>query len=313
MPSPAPSSFSKSTNVRFNMALMAATRPAFGLLASASPEWAERWAERTFCRTPPAQEPSPRAKSVLSAAFRFEVESPRGKIAVWRWGRGPAVLLMHGWGGRASQMTSFAAPLVAAGASAVAFDAPGHGASPGGSASLLSFADALEAVAGVSGPILGVLGHSLGAAAASFAVGHRGLDVPRLALVAPPSDPERYFLEHLGRLGVEPARRSSLSRRLARRLGCTWGDFFVPAQVRRFGRPVLVIHDREDRETSWHEGEAIARASAQAALVTTSGLGHRRILRDGAVVEGVVSFFAAPLAGASASTLSTHSAAGGVQ
>jgi pimeloyl-ACP methyl ester carboxylesterase len=271
-----------STNVRLSWV---------GLLASASPDWAERWAEHTFCRTPKPQEPSAKAREVLAAGSRFEVPYRSGTIAAWRWGSGPAVLLLHGWGGRSSQLTSFAAPLVAAGASAIALDAPGHGASAGSSSSLIAFAEALVTVARVSGPVLGALGHSLGAAAVAFAAGQRGLDVPRLALVSSPANPERYFLAHLGALGVPAARRGALSRRLARRLGVAWPDFFVPALVRKFARPTLVVHDRADRETPWSDSEAIAAASPRAELVTTEGLGHRRILRDAEVVARAVSFF----------------------
>jgi len=54
---------------------------------------------------------------------------------------------LHGWGGRSDQLAAFVPPLLAAGFSVVAPDAPGHGDSTGGASSVLAFADALEAVA----------------------------------------------------------------------------------------------------------------------------------------------------------------------
>jgi pimeloyl-ACP methyl ester carboxylesterase len=56
--------------------------------------------------------------------------------------------------------------------------------------------------------------------------------------------------------------------------------------------PVLVVHDRDDRETAWSGGRDLSRAWPDARLLTTSGLGHRRILSDPKVVAEVVRFVA---------------------
>ena len=60
--------------------------------------------------------------------------------------------------------------------------------------------------------------------------------------------------------------------------------------------PLLLVHDGQDAETGWADSEAIARAWPGARLVTTSGLGHRRILRDPEVVAEVTGFVGSPLA-----------------
>src|SRR6185369_13228471 len=52
-----------------------------------------------------------------------------GDLAVWHWGTGPRVLLVHGWNGHAGRLSSFVQPLVEAGFGVVAFDAPAHGIS----------------------------------------------------------------------------------------------------------------------------------------------------------------------------------------
>ena len=54
--------------------------------------------------------------------------------------------------------------------------------------------------------------------------------------------------------------------------------------------PVLLVHDRDDGGTSLEESEAIASSWPGALLHKTSGLGHRRILRDPAVIETVMHF-----------------------
>ena len=56
--------------------------------------------------------------------------------------------------------------------------------------------------------------------------------------------------------------------------------------------PLLVVHDRDDREVPWQDGAAIAAAWPGARRVDTVGLGHQRILRDPAVVQAVAEFVA---------------------
>jgi hypothetical protein len=65
--------------------------------------------------------------------------------------------------------------------------------------------------------------------------------------------------------------------------------------------PLLVIHDRDDAEVPWQDGAMIAQAWPRATLSTTSGLGHRRIVRDAEVIREAVGFLLAqPRAGAPA-------------
>ena len=54
--------------------------------------------------------------------------------------------------------------------------------------------------------------------------------------------------------------------------------------------PALVIHDEDDREVPMASGLALARALKGARFLRTSGLGHRAILRDDAVVADAIDF-----------------------
>lgn len=86
---------------------------------------------------------------------------------------------MHGWGGRAEQLGAFVAPLVSRGFRAITVDGPGHGASAGRRSSGVEIARGLADVVAQLGPARGVIAHSLGAAAVTFAV-REGLRVERV-------------------------------------------------------------------------------------------------------------------------------------
>ena len=107
------------------------------------------------------------------------------------WGAGPLIILLHGWEGRGSQLAAFAEPLTKAGFRVAAFDAPGHGRSSGRQSSLPHFAWALRGVADALGEVHGVIGHSLGCAAATLAMSD-GLAIPRAVFLSPPLNPEDY-------------------------------------------------------------------------------------------------------------------------
>src|SRR5262245_7075719 len=150
-----------------------------------SEELGVRLAERLF--TSPRRHRRPdRERAVLASGREFAIDvalhSPRSRgqssrVTAWRWGYGPAVLLVHGWEGRGSQLGSFVEPLVRAGLSVVAFDAPAHGDSRGHRLYLTELADCVADVARAVGPLHAVIAHSFGAAAVLLARQRGAVDV----------------------------------------------------------------------------------------------------------------------------------------
>jgi len=279
-PSPAPK---KSTNVRLR-----AVRGVFRSLSLVSPEAAARLAMVIF-RRPPRHSGSELDRSVLQSAERVDLILDGRRLAVWRWGQGPRALLVHGWGSRGARLGSFVAPLTGAGFSVLGFDAPGHGASAGRLSSLPQFIAAIREIGDRLGPLELVVAHSMGGAATTLAMA-RGLPVQRAVFLAPSADPAGYSERFASVLHLSPDVLSRMKRDLERRFGLAWKDFDVLAAARAMSVPLLVFHDREDRDVPWTDGAAIAAAWPRAELVSTAGLGHRRIVHDPAVVERAVAF-----------------------
>ncbi|MGH3101536.1 MAG: alpha/beta fold hydrolase, partial [Thermoleophilia bacterium] len=280
----------------------------FGLLEQIAPSVGARWAETLWFTVPRTR--GPRARQA-TGGHPFQVQVDGHTVAGEIWGgrpdgaRGqndpPAVYLVHGWGGWRWQLDPFVGPLVDAGFRVVSFDAPSHGGSdPGpegpGRSNILEFADALAAVVAACGPARAVVAHSLGSTATAFALS-QGLPVDRLVFVSPMADPLPYTRAFAARLGFGERTRTRLVARIERRVGSSMSAFAVPAMAGRVATPpLLLVHDRHDTETAWADSAAIARSWPRARLVSTSGLGHRRILRDPAVVAEVAGFVTEPLA-----------------
>ena len=81
-----------------------------------------------------------------------------------------------------------------------------------------------------------------------------------------------------------------MRRNLESRLRISWDELHVPTLARGMTAPALIVHDRNDPDVPYTHGEEIAAAWPGAELVTTSGLGHRAILRDREVVRRTVGF-----------------------
>lgn len=282
-----------STNVR-NLVGLALQRLRFTVKSALAPEQAVDAAARLFS-TPPRHAHTAREQELLATGTRYAVSAPDGDLAAWRFGRAdrPAVVLVHGWGGRGAQLRAFVPALLEAGYQVLLFDHVGHGHSAGREATLVHFTrdiDAVVADAEARGTrIAAFIGHSLGAAAVGAWLNHTARDA-RAVLVAPPTSVERYSGYFARRLGISEPVRRAMQERFERALGRPWSDFELPQAVAKVRSPALVIHDAGDREVAFSAGLALARAWRGARLVRTRGLGHRMILRDPEVVRDAVDF-----------------------
>ena len=112
------------------------------------------------------------------------------------WGEAgtPSVLLIHGWGSRATHLGALVKTLVVAGYRCVAFDLTAHGRSPGHLNTLPQTVRATRAVAStlIERAPLAVIGHSFGGTAACLAacdgpVRGRPIGVDALVTLSAPS------------------------------------------------------------------------------------------------------------------------------
>lgn len=277
-------SVNKSTNVRTHNW----PRLVVGSLAAVAPRLAARLAARWFLR--PARRPVvERELPTLRAGVRRDLLVDGERVATWSWGDGPAVLLVHGWGGSAGQMHALVAPLVAAGARVIAVDAPAHGASGGAWLSLPRYARTLARVAAELGRLHAIVTHSFGGPAASLAVAD-GLPAERLVQISPPADALDWFGKFSAGLDLSPALAAATLARIEERVRLPFARLNAAAIGPRVTLPTLVIHDRDDREVPWTDGAAVAVSAPHASIFLTSGLGHRRILMDAEVIARVVGF-----------------------
>ncbi|MER2561821.1 MAG: alpha/beta fold hydrolase [Myxococcaceae bacterium] len=227
-------------------------------------------------------------RDVLTRGTRFVVEDDGVQVVGRSWGRGPVIVLVHGWSGHLGQLTPFVDPLVERGFQVVGFDWPGHGDSHGDVSSLLHAARVLKAMQELFGPFHAVIAHSFGAAATVYATS-TGLQVGRLALHAPVARLDRYIDAYSSALGLSAQRRADFISSCEAWLEQPFSSFEPLEAARKVKVPTLVLHSADDREVAIEDGAQLATA-LEGTLLTKEGLGHRKLLRDPSCVAETVVF-----------------------
>jgi hypothetical protein len=292
----------KSTTVRMKMALGAVQT---GLrLAHALPGGlGTAWSARLF--TSPRRHVRPQREVALLASAqpmsldvvtRASGRERAARIAAWRWGSGPTILLVHGWEGRGAQLGAVVPPLVDAGFSVMTFDAPAHGDSAGKRLVLADLAASIRAAERAAGGLHGIVAHSFGAASTTLALA-RGVDARRVVYLAPAVLLSRAVGNFARLTGVGAAAVQDLVAYLTRVNGFHPDDVLPEALAPRIDASLLTFHDVGDDEVPIEDGRRLLAAWSGAALVETQDLGHRRILRDPTVIERAVAFLTDGAAG----------------
>lgn len=271
-------------------------RAGMRLLAAIRPSLAAALMDRLWFSAPRLTPRAPE-QAVLDGGVRRSFDVHGRRVAAWVWGEaGPAVVLLHGWGGHAGQMHAFVAPLRAAGFRVVAFDAPAHGASDasrlgGRRVTFFEFADALRAVTADESALAGIVAHSGGCTAATLALRAGWQAPPRLVFIAPFAQPQHAVDDFARMVGANEPVTAEFRRGVERWLGHPWSylDITTLEDAHKWRR-LLVIHDEEDRDVAPAQGAAVAASWPASQLLVTSGLGHRRALRDPAVVARALDF-----------------------
>lgn len=253
---------------------------------------AEQEAQRAIAGflTPQRQQPSESEQALSAKANILSIPFNTSNINAFRWGTGPIILLVHGWGGYGLQLSEFVNPLLSAGYQVLAFDAPAHGSTPGEQTNFFELAQAIAAVAQSQDSIEGIIAHSFGAASTTLALcnGLQTTKVVYLGAVGCLSNAATTFAKRVRLSGETTAAfRYLCEERFGQDI---WQRFTIDQMARHLSIPITLFHDRRDREVPFSESLAISQIWSGANLIETVGLGHRRIMRDESVIRQAVEF-----------------------
>ena len=244
--------------------------------------------------TPPRFKIPTREKTILASAQLNTHQINDNEIVTFSWGQDkteqPLVLLVHGWSGRGTQLASFVQPLLDAGYRVLSFDAPAHGQSSGKQTNLYEIADVIVKLQKQYGAIDATITHSFGGPCIAVAM-QRGFETNRIVSISPPSTTIGLIEKFNNALYVPKQAAVRMIALIEDKYSKEiWDSISMVNTIVGCAVPGLVIHDENDVDIPWQEGESIALSWNNAPFIKTSGLGHRRILRDPHVIESAVTF-----------------------
>jgi len=273
-------------------------RLAKGLIDRAGIRWPQttgNMAFRVFTRIPRPRNRTPNA-GMPAHVKPVMLQTPSGIVATWPLSAaapaGRKALLMHGWNSRSAHMLALARSLNDAGIDVVLLDLPGHGASSGRHLHLGKGIEAVDAAWRHHGPFDAFVGHSFGGAVALNSALGSSMCIPArqpetLVMLAAPNSMPAFFRGFGRMIGLPAPAQAAMERKVLTILGRSLDLIVSSDQLRDYHHPVLVVHDMDDTDVLYTDALRMARAGGHVELLTTSGLGHRRILKNAEVHAAV--------------------------
>ncbi len=251
------------------------------------PTWAARRCLSIFLKPKKYQRPTAEEAWYQQA----RKQKLNNNLAINEWGvdGNPKVLLVHGWEGRGSQLGAFAEPLVQLGFHVIALDGPAHGESPEEETNAGAYARAMLTTQQELGTIEVIIGHSFGGGCSVLACSF-GMKVNRLITISSPSNYAQVVRHFLNEAHLSPRAEKAFYHILALKASVRLEDIDIANLGQKLNIPILIIHDKTDKEVRYQNALSLHQAWPHSQLMTTEGLGHRRILKNNEVIDRVVQF-----------------------
>ncbi|MCF8150412.1 MAG: alpha/beta hydrolase [Burkholderiaceae bacterium] len=209
----------------------------------------------------------------------------------WSWGRGPLLVLVHGWNGRAAQMAPLATKLAGAGFRCVAIDVTGHGDSPGRRTGWRHFVEDTAAISETLGEgVHAYIGHSAGGLAMMAARAIKGIAARRFVCVCAPSHPFPPIRAVRQRLSPRPAQIENYKNYIAGQFDSDWDQLESGRAFAGAGADLLLFYDEKDRYVDHTEGDRIQTWCPGAQLIKTGSYGHSRVLAAPELERAITGF-----------------------
>ncbi len=259
---------------------------AFQVSSHVAPSFTARLATDLFLK-PKRHPQSQREIDLLHSA---RVETLQSGRKVYFWGQGPIVTFVHGWESRGSAFHKWIPHFVESGFQVMGWDGPAHGGSPGTHTHAPEIAKSLRAdilELGIS--VHALVGHSLGGVVVGILSELMPLP-PKVVILSAPAHVSTVFERFQNQIRLSLNARKKFNDRIQRLTGFNLSEVSLANQNLSLKTQTLLIHDIHDREVPFADFEMLQKAWPQSRSIATSGLGHRRILRDESVAHQIIDF-----------------------
>ena len=199
------------------------------------------------------------------------------------------VLLVHGWSGRGSQLSSIATECNKKGLYVVSFDAPAHGGSSSYTTNVPEFVETINFLNTIKGPFDYAIGHSFGGASIfNYCRKYRGFE--KIVVIGTQSKLSIYFKEFIKIMGLKDDYSKKIMTLFEKRVGEKILDYDPERFVRSITSKTLIIHCSDDNYVNFSSAVTLRKELKNSELYKTTGLGHRKILGDKKTINRLLEF-----------------------
>lgn len=233
---------------------------------------------------------SPTQQQALEQATKIRYGDGVSNVA-WSWGRGPLVIFVHGWNGRAAQMAPMAVEVAKSGYRCVAIEVTGHGSSPGSKTGWSCFIEDIAALQrSIGGEVYAYVGHSAGALTMMAARVTQRVQASLYICICAPSHPYPPINVIRQKLDPKPGVIARYRNYIANQFGLGWEQLETGSAYLDVGSELLLFYDKTDRYISHGDGDIIKAWCPESTLIKTTGYSHGKILTAPELVHSIKKF-----------------------
>ena len=254
---------------------------------------------KNFC-TPPKFEITKFDLKSLAKANRTSLDFEGIQIPVYSRGEGKNVLLVHGWGSRASHLSLLANIIAGEGFTVYTFDSPAHSSENNipskPTSNLFEFGRSISDVASYIGNIYAVVAHSLGAIATLFTLAgfmklqNYKFNTDKAVLLSSPYSVSEVISTYSKESNLTENEDSLLRKGLEDTFNFRIDDYYINNAIKNVKTEIMVIHDEDDEEVPVANAYAFKETQPSIKFYFTKGLGHRKILFNRDIAKIISNF-----------------------
>lgn len=258
-------------------------------LSFVHPTYMQRIGFNLFCTPFSAKLKSYQTDFLLQAeSIDFEFENK--KVKGYKWGNGNTkVLLMHGWSSNTFRWKKLIEKMKSEDFSIYAFDAPAHGLSEGKLVNVVKYQHCLNLFIKKTGPINSVVAHSIGGFTVLYALyKNKNFPINKAVIMGAPGEAEDFFNFYKSNLSLSKRTVDLIIKKFEKEIGEKPSYFSSQKFASTIEKPMLLIHDKDDRDTSYKYTENLSKILKNNELIITEGLGHN--LKSEKINEKIIEF-----------------------
>jgi len=244
-----------------------------------------------FC-TPRKGKVLPHQEAYLNKAKKEVIQTEKAAIQIYEWpGNKETILLLHGWESNVFRWRNLITLLQEENYTIIACDAPAHGNSSGAILNVPMYEECTQKIIEKYQPTY-IISHSLGAMTALYNQYKRNSNtsIQKIITLGSPSVVTEFIDTYQKTLKLNQTVLKSLDDLFLKKFNFRINDFSIAEYVKSNEKKGLLIHDKLDPITPFHNSENIHRNWKGSKLIKTTGYGHS--LHQDDVNQAIIDFLA---------------------